>query len=110
MYNRFVRTNSHGRLGHLNGFQSKFPELNNVSIETLAERFDDLKLDFYTVVQVPTNKYIRWTLPLAVIVALVMFISVPLNFMMYGNWFYTLGSKSLFGKRTYNWFKSLKLV
>lgn len=106
MYRKLKRTWSHNDLNYIPKFRELFPELQKVDSETLADRFIDLGLDFYTEVKTPVKPLIRLTLPFALIVMLLMFIFIPINFLFTGNWGYSI-SKS--NPRLLNWFRSLRL-
>lgn len=108
LYIKLKRTWSHNeadtRLTYK--FREVFPELGKISIEELTDRLIDLKLDFYSEVNSEPKSWNRFTLPFAIILAILMFIYMPLNFMVKGRWGYDFGKEN----RIYNWFKSLKLL
>ena len=79
MYIKLKRTWSHNELNYIPKFRETFPELNKVSREELADRFIDLRLDFYTEVQTPIKPLIRLTLPFAIIVMIIMVLSLQNN-------------------------------
>lgn len=106
MYRKLKRTWSHNDLNYIPKFRELFPELRNVDSEELADRFIDLGLDFYTEKKTPVKFVTRLTLPFALIAMLLMFMFMPFNFLITGNWGYTI-SKS--NPRLLNWFRSLGL-
>ncbi len=105
IYQKLKRTWSYGTFERIPEFRRKFPELKNVSHEELCDRFSELGMDFYTKEKTKVNKYIRITLPFALILWVIMFILLPINYMIFGRWGYSLGEKNYI----LNWFKSLKL-
>jgi hypothetical protein len=106
VYRKLKRTWSHNDLNYIPKFKELFPELKLVDNEELADRFIDLGLDFYTEVKTPVKFITRLTLPFALITIIVMFIFLPINFILTGQWGYAL-SKS--NPRILNWFRSLHL-
>ena len=88
---------------HIPKFVETFPELSKVSSEEMCERWRRLGIEFYTEVRTPVNLWMRFTLPFALLLIVLMFISLPFNFMVTGKWGYSLSKKN----RVYNWFKSL---
>jgi hypothetical protein len=106
MYRKLKRTWSHNDLNYIPKFRELFPELSKVDKEKLADRFIDLGLDFYTEVKTPVKLLTRLTLPFALIVLLLMFVFIPVNFLINGNWGYSI-SKS--NPKLLNWFRSLRL-
>ena len=106
MYRKLKRTWSHNDLNYIPKFRELFPELSKVDSEKLADRFIELGLDFYTEEKTTVKPLIRLTLPFAIIVMILMFIFIPINFLITGNWGYSI-SKS--NPRLLNWFRSLRL-
>jgi len=106
MYRKLKRTWSHNDLNYIPKFRELFPELSKVDSEILADRFIELGLDFYTEEKTAVKPLIRLTLPFAIIVMILMFIFIPINFLITGNWGYSI-SKS--NPRLLNWFRSLRL-
>lgn len=106
MYRKLKRTWSHNDLNYIPKFRELFPELSKVDSEELADRFIDLGLDFYTEVRTPAKLLARLTLPFALIVMFLMFVFIPINFLITGNWGYSI-SKS--NPKLLNWFRSLRL-
>ena len=106
LYQKLLRTWSNGYINHIPEFKETFPELKNVSSEELAYRFQNLKLTFYHTRLTPVNPWVRFTLPFAIIVFLLMFIGLPIVFLATGHWRYKLSDKNII----LNWFKSLKLL
>ncbi len=106
MYRKLKRTWSHNDLNYIPKFRELFPELRKVDSEELADRFIDLGLDFYTEEKTPVKTWVRFTLPFAIVLMLLMFIGLPFAFLITGKWSYPLGEKN----RILNWFKSLRLL
>lgn len=106
MYSNLKRVWSHNDMNYIPKFRETFPELNKVSSEELADRFCDLGIDFYTTTEKSVGKIIRFTLPFAVLLMIIMFIFLPINFMIKGKWGYGYNKNN----RILNWFKSLRLL
>ena len=106
MYRKLKRTWSHNDLNYIPKFRELFPELSKVDSEKLADRFIELGLDFYTEQKTDVKPLIRLTLPFAVIVMVIMFIFIPINFLITGNWGYSISESN---PRLLNWFRSLGL-
>lgn len=105
IYRKLKRTWSHNDAHHIPNFKKVFPEPAKLDNEELCNRFIDLNIEFYYEEKTPINFWTRLTLPFALIIMILMFISLPLTFIVTGQWGYSLGSKN----RLYNWFKSLRL-
>lgn len=86
-------------------FYKTFPELKKVSSEEMADRFIKLGLDYYTETKEPVKWWIRFTLPFALVTLVLMFIGLPLGFLITGKWGYGLGDNNVI----YNWLKQLRL-
>jgi hypothetical protein len=106
MYKKLKRTWSHNNANYIPNFIKVFPELSKLSSEELRDRFVELNLDFYYEKRVPVKTWMRLTLPFAIIFMFLMLIFTPVNFMITGQWGYSLGEKN----RILNWFKSLRLL
>lgn len=105
MYRRLTRVWTRSYLSYMPGFKEKFPELKFVTNKKLAERFKELNIDFFYEEKVPVPKYIRFTLPFALILMGLMFLFIPFLFLITGKWGYDLSDKN----RILNWFRMLKL-
>jgi len=92
-------------MNYIPKFRELFPELNKVSREDLCDRFQELGCDFYTQQEKEVKLFLRLTLPFALLLMFVMFIFLPVRFMIYGSWGYDFNKTN----RVYNWFKSLRL-
>lgn len=106
MYRKLKRTWSHNDLDYIPKFKELFPELRKVDSEVLADRFIDLGLDFYTGVETPIKLVTRLTMPFAILVMILMFVFIPIKFIITGNWRYSIDKSN---PRLLNWFRSLKL-
>ena len=106
IYRKLKRTWSNGYANYIPRFQETFPELSKISSEEMADRLQSLNMDFYYVEKTPVNPLIRLTIPFALLLFVLMFISLPFLFIITGQWGYSLGKKN----RVHNWFKSLRLV
>jgi hypothetical protein len=106
MYRKLKRVWSHNDMNYIPRFRETFPELNKVLSEELCDRWISLGIDFYTDEKVETPIWIRLTLPFALMLMLLMLLIMPINFIITGNWGYSLGNKN----RILNWFKALKLT
>lgn len=105
MFQKIKRVYSRGDLNYLPKFRENFPELNMVDREDLAERFMDMGVDFYTEEETKVPFIVRLTMPFAFLTMLLMFIFIPINYLIKGRWGYSLGKTN----KLYNWFKSVKL-
>lgn len=105
MYRKLKRTWSHNDLNYIPNFKKVFPELAKLDSEELAERFIDLNVDFFCEKETAVPMWLRFTMPFAVLVMLLMFFAIPINFLITGNWGYSLGNNN----RLLNWFKSVKI-
>lgn len=105
LYQKLHRTWSHGYINYMPEFKEIFPELKNVPDEELADRFIRLGLDFYTEKEKKVRFCVRLTLPFALIIMTLMFIGLPINFMLTGRWGYRVNEKNYL----LNWFKQLQL-
>ena len=106
MYRKLKRVWSHNDANYIPKFREIFPELNKVSSEDMCDRWIELGVDFYTDEKTPVKTWVRFTLPFAIVLMLLMFIGLPLAFLITGKWTYPLGEKN----RILNWFKSLRLL
>lgn len=106
MYRKLKRTWSHNDANYIPKFRETFPELNKVSSEDMCDRWIELGADFYTEEKTPVKPLMRLTLPFAITLMLLMFIGMPILFIVTGNWHYPLGEKN----RILNWFRSLRLL
>ena len=104
IYRKLKRVSTHGYMNHIPEFYKNFPELKNVEKEEMSNRFHDMRIEFYTVTKTAVKPLIRLTLPIGMLVWFLMFISLPINFMITGEWGYNIGKG-----RIYNWLKSLRL-
>lgn len=105
MYRKLKRTWSHNDLNHIPNLYKVFPELSKVGCEDMAQRFIELGLDFYTEKRTPVSFWTRLTMPFAFIVMLLMLIGIPINFLISGNWGYSLTDRNFL----HNWFRAVKL-
>lgn len=106
IYRKLKRTWSNGYANHIPRFKEVFPELKHISSEEMCDRLIDLNTEFYYEEQATISPWVRLTLPLAMLVWALMFISLPLVFVVTGKWGYSLGDKNYI----YNWLKSLRLI
>lgn len=105
LYRKLHRTWSHGYAHYIPDFQKVFPELKKLDSEELCRRFQELDIEFYTTKKTKISPWIRITLIPALVLWLLMFIGLPFNYIITGEWGYDLGKKNII----YNWFKSLSL-
>ena len=105
IYRKLKRVSTNGYANYIKDFTKIFPELSKIDSEEMADRWYRLGIEFYTDEQKKVSPILRLTLPFALIMMLLMFISLPFNFMITGNWGYSFGKNN----RVYNWFKALKL-
>ena len=106
MYRKLKRVWSHNSFNYIPKFRETFPELNKLSSEELCDRWIELGIDFYTDEKTPVKAWMRFTLPFAIVLMLLMFVGLPFAFLFTGKWSYPLGKKNIIR----NWFKSLRLL
>ena len=109
IFKELKRTSSHGEID-LNiwyKFKEQFPEIKDVSWEEAHYRFREIGLDFYTEKETPVKWWVRLTLPFVIIVWLLMFIGLPIHFMITGKWTYE--GNGYIGNFIYNWFGMFNL-
>ena len=102
IFRKLKRVWSHNDMNYIPKFRETFPELNKVSMEDMCIRWKSLGINFYTEEKVEVGGWVRLTLPFALVMWVLLFITLPLNFIITGKWGY--------GDYLYNWFKSLGLV
>jgi hypothetical protein len=93
-------------MNYMPKFRETFPELNEVSSEDMCDRWIELGVDFYTDEKTPVKTWMRFTLPFAISLIILMLIGIPFCFLITGKWIYPLGEKN----RILNWFRSLRLL
>ena len=93
MYRKLERVWSRNDMSYIPKFRETFPELNKVSGEEMCDRWISLGIDFYTEKKTPVKPWLRFTLPFAIILMVLMLIALPFVFIITGKWNYTLGKK-----------------
>jgi hypothetical protein len=106
MYRKLKRVWSHNEMNYIPNFYEVFPELNKTSREELCDRWYKLGIDFYTEEKTSVPFWVRFTLPFAIILILLMWVGLPIVFLITGKWTYPLSKEN----RILNWFRSLKLI
>ena len=106
MYRKLKRVWSHNDMNYIPKFRETFPELNKVSSEEMCDRWISLGIDFYTEKKTPVKTWLRFTLPFAIILMLLMLIGMPILFLITGSWLYPHTKKD----RIFNWFRLLRLT
>ncbi len=76
------------------------PELKNVSLHEMEDRLNETDIEFFVTEKTKVG-IVRITLPFAVLLAGIMILFMPINYMINGQW----GYKTIWIK---NWFKALK--
>ena len=84
VFRKLKRVRTHGYANHIPNFDKVFPELKHLYGEELGERFNKLGLDFYTENRTPVKLLVRITLPFGILVWIIMFLSLPIKFMIDG--------------------------
>jgi hypothetical protein len=105
MYRKLKRTWSHNDLNYIPNFKKVFPELSKLDSEELCDRFSELGVDFFYEKKTPVSLWLRLTMPFAFITMLLMLIGTPLNFLITGNWGYSLGKNNYI----LNWLRAVRL-
>ena len=106
VYRKLKRVWSHNNMNYIPKFRETFPELNKVSEEEMCDRWISLGIYFYTEEITEVKGWVRFTLPFALILSVLMVIGLPFAFMFTGKWGYGIGEKSII----LNWFRILRLV
>jgi hypothetical protein len=106
MFRKLKRVWSYNDWTYIPNFTKTFPELNKVPYEEMCERWRSLGIDFYSEERTEIRGWVRFTLPFALVLFVLMFISLPLLFIITGKWTYPNGEKNI----VLNWFRSLGLV
>lgn len=101
-----VWSNGYPTYSFMTKFKEKFPELSKIDSEELKVRFSELNMDFYCEKETRVNGFIRLTLPFAMACIFLMFMTLPITFMITGRWSFPVGE----GSKTHNWFKALKIA
>lgn len=105
IYRKLKKTWSNGYVRITPKFNKVFPELSKMDDGELRYRLKELKMDFYYEEKTPVNFWMRLTLPFAIATMILMFVSLPIAFVITGKWGYSLGDKN----RIINWWRSLGL-
>ena len=79
-----------------------FPELNKLNSDEIENRLRKSDIEIFTETKRPVKWWIRLTLPFAVIVWIILFVGLPITFIVRGEWGYKID-------RIMNWFKQLGL-
>jgi hypothetical protein len=106
VFQKLKRVWSHNDMNYIPKFRETFPELKGLTSEELCDRWISLEINFYSEERTEIRGWVRFTLPFALILFILMFISLPLLFMITGKWTYPNGEKNLI----LNWFRALRLV
>lgn len=78
------------------------PQLKSCDVETIEDHLRDLDMEFYQTEKIKSPIWIRLTLPLAFIIMIVLYILMPINYIITGHWGYKYESLT-------NWLRSLGL-
>lgn len=105
MFRKLKRTWSHNDANYIPKFHEVFSELKHLSSEQMCDRWIDLGFEFYNEERTPVNPWMRLTLPFAFILLILMFICLPLLFLITGKWSYPITEKNIIR----NWLRSLRL-
>lgn len=106
MYRKLSRVWSCCDTNYIPNFDKVFPELKHIDSEEMTARFKKLDLEFYAEKLTSVKPIIRFTMPFAIILMLLMLIALPFVFLITGKWKYSLGDNN----RILNWFRSLRLI
>jgi hypothetical protein len=80
--------------------QKRMPELNYVNSDIIVDRLRGSGITFYEQESVPSPLWLRLTLPFGLIAMLVLFLLLPVNYMICGRWGYKW-------EWLINWFRAL---
>src|SRR5574343_940265 len=106
VFRKLKRVWSNNDMNYIPNFRETFPELNKLSTEEVRNRWVALGIHFYTQKKTPVKPCIRFTLPFAVLLLILMFISLPVLFLSTGRWGYGFTKRNCI----YNWFRALGMV
>ena len=87
LYRQLKKVWAHDHMDYILKFRKIFPELNQLSNKEMCDRWKSLNIDFYNERLKPVNPLLRLTLPFAILVLLLMFMGLPIVFLITGNWF-----------------------
>ena len=80
--------------------KKRIPELKNVDSETITSQLRGSNLQFYKQESIPTPIWVRFTIPFGLIVMLILFLMMPVNYIIVGKWGYKWQWLT-------NWFRAL---
>jgi hypothetical protein len=85
-------------------FKKEFQELKDIDSDVLEERLKNIGIYNYEEIdKFETNLFIRLSLPFALIVWILLFIFLPVNYILTGKWGYNFKNKEFL----VNWFRKL---
>jgi hypothetical protein len=80
--------------------KNKIPELSKIDVEVLESHLRRSGLQMVRKKSVKTPFWVRFTLPLAFTVLLILLITLPIKYMVTGSWYYK-------NEKLMNWFRSV---
>lgn len=106
VFRKLKRVWSHNHANHIPNFKEVFPELSKLDPEEMCDRWEKLGVDFYTDKKVKVSVFIRLTIFFGLLLILLMIISLPIVYIITGQWGYNLNDKNY----VYNYLKALRLI
>jgi len=94
---------SFGSMNYIPDFDKIFPELKDLSREELYRRFSQSNIKFFMVHNKKVPSLLRLTMPLAIILILIMFIMMPINYFVTGSFRYDTDKYI----KVWNWFEAI---
>jgi len=104
IYRKLNRTYSNGYYNSIPNFEKVFPELSKIDRIELCHRLQKLNIEFYYEEKTKVNIWVRFTLPFAIVLIILMILLLPINFIINGKWGYEFDKNN----NIRNWFRALK--
>lgn len=105
LFNKLENVTSFGSMNTIPDFDKIFPELKNLSRDELYRRFSKSNIEFFMVHKKKVPALLRLTMPLAILLILIMFIMMPINYFATGSFRYDTDKYI----KVWNWFEAIGL-
>ena len=105
IFNKLENVTSFGSMNYIPDFDKIFPELKDLSRDELYRRFSQSNVMFFMVHKKKVSALLRLTMPLAIILILIMFIMMPINYFVTGSFRYNTDRYI----KLWNWFEAIGL-
>ena len=103
IFTKLENVTSFGSMNYIPDFDKIFPELKDLSREELYRRFSQSNIKFFMVHNKKVPSLLRLTMPLAIILILIMFIMMPINYFVSGSFRYDTDRYI----KIWNWFEAI---